>query len=468
MVLAREETEQSAPAIVPEGHSRFRRWLVKRVRQLARAVLISVLGLVFLACAAVLWRAAGLIGLFDIGDPFDVAAFRGFRVPEDRDAAVGFRQAETKLRRMPDLPLAVRRLGPGIGWSKADPKLREWVEANRDALALFRRAADLSDAAPHPTSDWGYSSQYLSLGVFAWLALLEGARLEEQGNMENAWDCYRAVQRMRVHVMRRGSVWQRVYADQACTGLPARIASWAGDRRTGVPLLRRALDELVAGEPKPEWDAFSLKVDYSIITNELDRPNGLGQVASVEDENIQLGGERLPPNLVETLHAARRFLRHEPERSRRVVRLTFANWLAHVEDASPQTRKPAVRASFLCFKQPTTLLFYSAYPLAPSSHQGMSPQDLATWLFTISDAKLMLFQWPWPSIRTSEQRNHRALVVLLAEELYRREHGTRPTSEHALVGPYLDHVPDDGSADFDDGRAVTVMDPRLSILQNSP
>ena len=66
------------------------------------------------------------------------------------------------------------------------------------------------------------------------------------------------------------------------------------------------------------------------------------------------------------------------------------------------------------------------------------------------------------SVGLQERREHHSLVVLLAEELYRREHGRKPTSEEALVGTYLKSLPDDGSADLDDGTAETVEDPRLS------
>jgi hypothetical protein len=46
--------------------------------------------------------------------------------------------------------------------------------------------------------------------------------------------------------------------------------------------------------------------------------------------------------------------------------------------------------------------------------------------------------------------------MVLAEEIYRRERGRRPPSEDALVGTYLKSLPDDGSADLDDGTAATV------------
>ena len=40
---------------------------------------------------------------------------------------------------------------------------------------------------------------------------------------------------------------------------------------------------------------------------------------------------------------------------------------------------------------------------------------------------------------------------MLATELYRREQGRFPESDEALVGTYLDRMPDAGSVDFNDG-----------------
>ena len=46
--------------------------------------------------------------------------------------------------------------------------------------------------------------------------------------------------------------------------------------------------------------------------------------------------------------------------------------------------------------------------------------------------------------------------MLLAGELYHRERGTLPPSEDALVGTYLESLPDDGSADLADEMTPTV------------
>ncbi len=64
------------------------------------------------------WRGARMLGLPDIGHPFDVAAFRAFRVAESEDAFVLLKQAQAKLlgqrRIFPSLSEGtVRIVGPG-------------------------------------------------------------------------------------------------------------------------------------------------------------------------------------------------------------------------------------------------------------------------------------------------------------------------------------------------------------------
>ena len=62
------------------------RLLHKRLRQLVRASLVSAFCLALAAGALEVWVRNSLNGLPDIGDPFDVAAFRAFSVPDDQNA----------------------------------------------------------------------------------------------------------------------------------------------------------------------------------------------------------------------------------------------------------------------------------------------------------------------------------------------------------------------------------------------
>jgi hypothetical protein len=166
--------------------------------------------------------------------------------------------------------------------------------------------------------------------------------------------------------------------------------------------------------------------------------------------------------MVGQLEAARRFLLREPERSRRVLRLLCANYLAHAETRGRQPRKPAVWAVFtyLTSTNPITkgkvrIPLYPVGPEAPAGARALPPQGVASWLVATVDAKLRLIreydEWLPPA-----RRAYRDLVIMLATEIFRRERGAPPPTEDALVGTYLQGLPDDGSAVLDDGTTPTV------------
>jgi hypothetical protein len=113
-----------------------------------------------------------------------------------------------------------------------------------------------------------------------------------------------------------------------------------------LPQLRRALEEVVACRPRPEWDAFTLKREYLDFMQLLDGPVNPPPEQIEEELTYRLGDVELPAELRLRLHSIKRQLAREPERSRRVIRLLFANWLAHVENTDPQRRRPAVRTRF--------------------------------------------------------------------------------------------------------------------------
>jgi hypothetical protein len=439
--------------------SRLRRWAIRRARQLAMVVLILTTVMALGACGVMLRRATCLIELPDVGDPFDFAAFRSFKVPADQDAFANFRQAASKLRPMPPLPTALRRAGPTVSWAQADEDLRGWVTGNQEALQLFCRGAERADGNAAPLENPLVNTiTDLNLGQLACLAYLNASRLEHEGDMSGAWAGYRAILRSKAHVIHRGTAFDRFAADYLFRGLEPRVAAWSSHRKTDAALIRRALEDVHATEPKPEWEEFSLKLDYLQMTSTLDRRDRALDFAGDENHAMQFAGEPLPPELANALHAAQGFLINEPERSRRVLRLAFANWLSHIREQDPGRRKPAVRVIFSLLNQSTYLPFYAVGAVPRTTASAITPSDLASWLLSTHDAKALLRHRPLTTIAITEKREHRALVVALAEELYHRDHGSRAPSEESLVGTYLDHLPDDGSSDFDDGTAIRIDD----------
>jgi hypothetical protein len=429
--------------------------LRKRLRQLLRVTLILSICLTVAATALTIWWLNSLNGLPDIGDPFDVEAFRTFSLPEDKNAFTYFLRAGKQLTPIP------------ISVAISDPRLRAWREANRSSVSLVIEGAEQTDGISGPPGEPPAGEEDLhsypmeGAGV-GWglleLTIAEGERRAESGDMAGAWDCHRAVLRMSAHVRRRERLKDRLRLSLRLPVLKQGLATWAADPRTTIPQLRRALEEVVECRPRPEWDAFTLKREYLDLMRFLDGPVNPPAEQIEEELTYRLGDVQLPTGPALQLHGVKRRLAREPERSRRVIRLIFANWLAQVQNSDLRRRKPFVRVRFHVARRTTSVLLYPVGPEAPEGARVLSPQEVASWLPTTNDARLA-YRYDflaWPSLHRSEQRGYRELLVLLAGEIYRRERGTMPPSDEALVGTYLESLPDDGSADLADEATPTV------------
>ena len=176
-----------APAAVSGTTPKLLPLLRKRLRQLLRVTFVLAIGVAVVASALAIWWLTCLNGLPDIGDPFDVNAVHGFTIPDDENALVFLRRAQEKLILLPELPPSVNANAATIAWSQADPKLRAWVEANRPSLELFQQGADRPDGIWHPSGPlyWQNYPMLIHGGVM-WLAILEGERRAESGDMAGA------------------------------------------------------------------------------------------------------------------------------------------------------------------------------------------------------------------------------------------------------------------------------------------
>jgi hypothetical protein len=288
------------------------------------------------------------------------------------------------------------------------------------------------------------------------LALLEGGRRADGGDMAGAWDCYRAVLRSTVLSAQRGAIAERYFGSVRHGWLRNRLETWMADSRTTIPQLRTALEEAVKTRPRPEWHAFSLRMEYLDWMRQLETMKHPDFYALQRERTYRLGDLELPQDVIASLYRARRFLLREPERSRRAIRLLFANWLAQAEGPGWQRRKPAVLATFRDATQTDQVPLYPVGPEAPAGGRVFSPRELASWIVSAYDMKVIEMSNSWPSVRRREQAGYRELVIALATEIYRREGGTPPPTEDALVGTYLQSLPDDGSAELADGTTPTV------------
>ena len=140
--------------------------------------------------------------------------------PDEQNAFTLVRRANQKFTPMP--------LNLNVG----DPRVHDWFEANRPLVDLFIQAAECADGISGPEdvdngryypieSNWG--------GTLFAMTYMEGGRRADSGNMAGAWDCYRAILRMYVHLRRR----ERLNDSPACRSPSRRTTAASGEMGGG-------------------------------------------------------------------------------------------------------------------------------------------------------------------------------------------------------------------------------------------
>ena len=254
--------------------------------------------------------------------------------------------------------------------------------------------------------------------------------------MAGAWGWYCAVLRTIYHVGMHGTVFRRTIAQGWHNELLDRLRAWAADPRTTPAMIRQALDDVVACESLAPSESYPLKAEYLDVDRLARLPDGPTRRPpaswSVLIPAYDIG---LTPERTEAIYAAWRAWRREPERSRRVMRLAIANWLAllrHASREAPEGRPPRLVDASSSIPSGPRLLPMPAHAVAPIAGR------LARFHHR---RQLPVRELGLDMVRMTEQANRRALLILLGEELYRRDHGDGPPTPEALVGPYLKSLP---------------------------
>ncbi len=309
-----------------------------------RRVLTVVAVLLAMIAAPVIWWFIQLLDLPDVGHPFDVGAFLLTAIPDDQNAFVLYQQAADQLRPLITSSKAEeQRIKLDVPWSRADPLVRRWVNENRAAMAIYRRGAERPDwLDPRLVGEPSASMRMIrAVETFQELAMLEASRLAEVADMSGAWGWYRAALRATYHLSRHATIWGRMRAQRWDGTFRRRLSSWVGDRRTTPDLIRRALDDVIACGDLAPSDSYTLKVEYLALDRATKGSYDPGRqaVVAVLTGKLQAQGYQLDRDHIWAIADAWCFWRREEERSRRVLRLAVANWLAYYE--LPPDRWPA-------------------------------------------------------------------------------------------------------------------------------
>ena len=380
------------------------------------------------------WWTTTLMGLPDIGDPFDVAAFTDSPVPDDENAFVLYKQAVDRLTNEPS--------DMTYDWSKAGPVEKGWLARNREALDLWRRGTERPGALYIPVKSVSITTQLpviQKIRACVRLAQLEGTRLEAEGDLEGAWRLYRAIFRSSRHVGREATVIERLvgksFHDVACR----RLTRWANDPRITPELVRPALEAAIEDYAATGPPSDFLKVEYLVFLTGCDDPDLVWKCMT--DPNVL--GTSKPAWFARELNLFRlsKGFKNEPERSRRLIRLVFANLLATCD--LPPDRRPPVACSLPNSDLSSRVDLCSLDGSAPASARALPPEKILEWFNTTLFASQILPAFSnFIKAIDRERTTQASLIIALANRLFEIERGQPPETAEELVGPYLKALPE--------------------------
>ena len=434
-----------------------------------------------LSAAAVVIALATVLGIFvwklrstgelpDLGDPFDVTLARQPIVISDRDNAyAAYAEARIRLADAPEeLGDAVRGAAwganeDGLRWSKVKPGVREFLEEFRWALEIWREGSERADALYHQPGEYSADTVLgLMTEVFSHnaLAAVEGSRLEEQGKMAEAWVWYRAMLRSSRMVGRHAGLVERRYGAKMHELATKRILRWAADSRVDAGMLRRALDEALAADRLTAPVSDSLKIEYLLDIRDLD------ELEFVSREVPLPGGEGgLLDHVVPSWPVRREIQQfrfrasNDTERSRRVLRFLFTNWLAQVDKPAAE-RAPSRKIGNFSLYEFDLSVPREARELSPETvDRAIDETVVARWLFRVNERgpqnnESAYGAWEGDGFFARERKRRSVLLVKLAAELYRREKGAPPATAGALLEGYLKELPEGISRDDAIGAGI--------------
>jgi hypothetical protein len=392
----------------------------------------------------------------DVGDPFDLALARRPVVIADGDNAY---EAYARARLTPSqTPAAVwdaawnaREGKAPLKWSTAKPEVRAFLEKNRAALEIWREGSDRPDALYHQPADLNVGTLLTLVQealLHAAMAALEGSRLKEQGAMAEAWKWYRAMLRSSRLVGRHGCLVERRYGADFHELAARPILRWASDPRVDAAMLHSALDDALTADSLTWPLSEVLKLDYLVVMRDLDELKLLPTEIPLPGGKDGLLEHLVPPwrgGVRQEIQKFRFRASNELERSRRAIRLVYANWLSQVDKPTAERAPKAFYGG---------VLLYEADRAAPPAARAVARETLARAIDeTLVAKRLVRFDhfdrhayslpsWEGDGVFARERRRRSVLLVKLAAELYRRERGKLPASAGALLGSYLKQLPE--------------------------
>jgi hypothetical protein len=406
--------------------------LLERTKGWKRRGLAFLYLMIALTVGAIAWRALCLWRLPNSPEPFDLVKYGRVEVADSNNAMVAYRHVFAKFgdldaRSYKVASVAARSV---TDWSTADPEIRRWADDHREALEAWLPTNDRGDSLLVQPEELRMGTPLEPLQLmrpYVRLALLEGSRLEQAGDLAGAWRMYRAALRASRHAGRHGGTNQHLMGSSFLRQSRPRIESWIDHPGMTPELLRKAIGDVETCRAMTSPASEMVRAEYFSArdaVNDTDlwwKLSDSGPYSNVHWYN-QFDAGRW----------AHRFLRREPERSARVLRLIAAGYLA-------QCDRPRVLRPRLLF---VGLMIYDRDARTPRSVRAISPDALESWARDSIVMDLGPFNHHLQSYLDVEAGTFDHFTLEMAERAFLIERGRPPKRYGELLGPYLKVLPE--------------------------
>ena len=389
-----------------------------------------------------------LRGVPNAPEPFDAQPLLDYSVPDDENAFNDYRMATSLyIQPTPELSQLRDRISEQ-GWQLANDEVRQFLHDNEDALLAWKEGTQKDLALYIPAEDYEITTLLEVVQNMRELhrtAILICKQLEAEGHYpQEAWYWYRAAVRASRHTGTHGCFIERLVGMALFQETASHLESWAAHPELSGDDLRKAIDQLQTDWQLTEKPSTALQIEYLTLEHTLE--NISGELASELGANSPM----LNPKLM--------YFIGEPELSRRVARVYFRNQLEFCD--------------LHLYQRPSTVGLMDLY----DDPRAFKLSDGDTWdaeKFEAALSRATLARWLLPATASvthafdREAARYRTLLVTLAGQAFRRDHGHFPKTLGELVPDYLDEIPLDN---FDGKPLKYRFDPAgpvvYSVFQN--
>ncbi len=403
-------------------------WLERARTWPRRLALLAVYFVVVPAVAVLIGREVVLWPIPDVPEPFDLAQYGHVEVADADNAMVLYRLAFNQLVASDKLSAgAAAGKGDQWDWVQAEPQVREWVEANGAAGDLWLQGTARPDCLAVQPAEVGNQDPTINRLVHLHqLATLRATRLGADGDLAGAWAWHRGLIRSALHSTRHAGVARSVEGWGHMWRILPKLRAWADDPEQSADLLRGAVADL--GQCR----------QLAATTGEIARAEYFAERWVLANAGTWLRWDRDPAEPKAWYHKfppailGRTFLRNEPKRSLKILRLVTAGILAQAD--RPRGERPALVSP--------RAMVYALDATTPPGLTRISPEALVAWVDASGCSPLLADYGTFMGWVDAGASQLDRLRVHMAKRAYQLDHAGQPAPTYgALVPTYIDALP---------------------------